>query len=420
MKVIVIGCGLLGVSTAYMLHRCGLQVTVLERASAPARETSFANGGLLVPSMAEPWNAPGVLGQLSRSWLGRQGALLVRPSAVPGLVGWGVTFLRQSTEALWRANTLKNVRLALYSQRVLTDLRGDLNLQFDYRDSGALKVFRNERALERAWIQATWLQHHGGVPASLLTACECVSMEPALSSVGSDVVGGIYFPLDAIGDAQGFCQTLADHLNSTGVDLQFSTCVKGWKQSGGRITSVETDKGSFFADAFVLAAANSSRQLARMLGFDLPIRPAKGYSLTLANDNSPANPRLPVIDDATHAVVVPLKRGLRVAGVAEFAGMDLTIPESRIRYLQELLQSVFPELARDEVMSHAVSWTGLRPMSADGVPVLGPTPIENLYINTGHGHLGWTMACGSGQLLADLITGQGSALNVSEYHLERF
>jgi len=420
MKVIVIGCGLLGVSTAYMLHRRGLQVTVLERASAAARETSFANGGLLVPSMAEPWNAPGILGQLSRSLLGKHDALLVNPAAIPGLVGWGLKFLCQSTEALWQANTLKNVRMALYSRRVLADLRADLNLPFDYRESGSLKVFRDDRALEHAWTQASWLQRHGDVPASLLTARESISLEPALSGVSSHVVGGIYYPLDAVSDARGFCEALVEHLSSTDVKFGFSTTVTGWKQSGGRITGVETDKGPLLADAFVLAAANSSRGLTNMLGFDLPIRPAKGYSLTLSSDNPPASPQLPIVDDATHAVVVPLKRGLRVAGVAEFTGMDLSIPEARTRYLQGLLRSVFPEFARPEVLNHAEAWTGLRPMSADGVPIVGPTPIENLYLNTGHGHLGWTLAAGSAQALADSITGTRPGLELSEYTLARF
>ena len=420
MKVIVIGCGLLGISTAFMLRKRGCAVTVLERASAPAQETSYANGGLLVPSMAEPWNAPGVLRQLLRSWLGNNEALRVHPSALPGLMGWGAKFFHESSEARWRANTLKNVRLAMYSQRVLETVRTEINLKFDYRACGALKVFRDERTLERAWRQAKWLELNGGIPSSRLTGRESVSMEPALVNVASNIEGGIYYPLDAVADARGYCEALAEFLKSTDADLQFGARVLDLKLSGGRITSVVTDKGTFFADSFVLAAANSSRELTRKLGFDLPIRPAKGYSLTLEETNSPSIPKLPIIDDATHAVVVPLRRGLRVAGVAEFAGMDLAIPAERIAYLQRLLGSVFPEFARDEVLSRGETWTGLRAMSADGVPILGPTQIENLFLNTGHGHLGWTMAAGSGQAVADLIAGDRPTVDLADYHLARF
>ncbi len=415
MRVIVIGSGLMGLSTAYFLMRKGIEVTVVDRAAGPARETSFANGSLLTSSMADPWNAPGAFGQLVRS-IGRSDSpLLLRLSAVPSMLGWGMQFLRESNPQRYDCNTLKNVRLALYSHGVLKEMQREVDVSCDYSPSGALRAFRDTGALQNAIRRAQWLQPHG-IPSEVLDPQEMVALEPALADIREHLVGGIHYPNDAVGNARTYCEKLATALRNGGAEVSYNTPVAGLKQQGAKIEAAITANGPLSADAFVLAAAHAGRALAQSVGFDLPIRPVKGYSITLSRDTLQNGPRMPVIDDTLHAAVVPVGRILRVAGTAEFAGVNLDIPPARIDNLRRLLSDIFPSAQGGEDVS---PWTGLRPVSADGVPILSGTPIENLYVNTGHGHLGWTLAAGSGKAVADLITGRTPAINMADYALDR-
>jgi len=418
MRVVVVGSGLLGLSTAYFLVRKGIQVAIVDRASGPAQETSFANGSLLTASMSDPWNTPGVLGQISRS-IGRPDApLLVRAKALPSLLGWGMAFLRESSQERYDSNTLKNVRLALYSRSALKELQAEANIPCDYVDSGSLKVFRDAAALQRAYQRAQWLQQHG-IPSKRLDTKETVSLEPALADIRAHIAGGIHYPADSVGNARRFCEGLAAALQNAGAEIRFRTPVLGWQRQGQRIQAAITANGPLAADAFVLAAANSSRELTRSLGFDVPIRPVKGYSITVPRDSLSTVPHMPVIDDALHAAVVPVGPNLRVAGTAEFAGMNRDISPARIENLRRLLRDIYPRANVGTDHSALQPWTGLRPVSADGVPILGTTPVENLYINTGHGHLGWTLAAGSGKAVAELLAGRTPAIDMADYALGR-
>lgn len=417
MKALIIGSGLIGITSAYFLSRRGWEVTVLDRQDGPGRETSFANGSLLTPSMPEPWNAPGswrvLLGSIGRS----DSPLKLRVKALPRLVGWGTQFLRNSSEERYRRNTIKNLKLALHSLEVLGRLRQEIDLQYGSATCGTLRVFRDRAPLERAIVWAEMLKAEG-LTHRRLTGSEVVTMEPALGPIGGQLAGAIHYPVDEIGNAYKFCVGLADHARRAGVDFRFRTPVTGIETRQGKITAVRSGAEEFTADSYIVAAGSYTPLLLKNLGVAVPVRPAKGYSLTFERPSPDTPFRVPVCDDDFHAVVVPLENVIRVAGTAEFTGYDLSLPEARIRNLVKLVRLVLPGWALDP--ARAKSWCGLRPMSVDGVPIIGPTRIGNLWINTGHGPLGWTMAVGSGQLLSDLLTGGSPRVNPDAYALARF
>lgn len=419
MHVVVIGSGLLGVSTAYWLRELGADVTVIDRAPGPGRETSFANGALLTPSMADPWNAPGVLWKLL-GWLGREDSpMLLRARALPGLARWGMRFLRESSEPRFRANTLANVRLAQYSLASLHALSANGSMSFDHGEVGTLKLVRNSASFEAARAMAAWLAEHG-VKSRALDRETTVTLEPALRPIAHELVGSIHFPADEHGDAFRYCESLAALAARRGAAFRYGTTVTALETHGGRIVRVRTSAGEVAADSVVVAAGSYSPQLLASTGIRLPVAPVKGYSISAPVPAGVTAPIIPILDEELHAVAVPLGTRLRLAGTAEFAGHDLSVPAARIENLMRLLSRTYPEIAARVPRERIESWTGLRPMSADGVPIVSRTPIENLYLNTGHGHLGWTMATGSGRALADLVMGRAPAIDLAPYALDRF
>ena len=417
MKVLIIGSGLIGVTSAYFLQRRGHEVTVIERQEGAGREASFANGSLLTPSMPQPWNAPGsarlLLGSLTRS----DGPLQLRLRTLPSLAGWGVTFLRNSNPALFKRNTVSNLRLALFSLNTMKSVRRETLIDYGAASSGTLKVFRNPHALNDALREAKRLLPEG-LAFRQLSRDEAISTEPALAPVAEKLAGAIYYPVDETGDAHQFCVALADHARQLGVDFRFGTTVSALEVDSGRVTAVVTAKERLVADHYVAAAGSYSTPLLRPLGIRLPVRPAKGYSVTFNSRESNVALKIPIVDDDMHAAVVPIGDAVRIAGTAEFAGFDLSLRAERVRNLINLAQSILPRAVLDPATAKA--WCGLRPMSADGVPIVGLAPITNLWVNTGHGHLGWTMAAGSAQLLADLMCGTSPSIDPAPFAFSRF
>ncbi len=400
MRVVVIGAGLAGVSVAYYLHKAGAEVTVLERQPAPARETSHANGAMITPSLADPWNSPGVLGTLLKN-LGRSdAAMLLRLTEIPRLARWGISFLRHSSRDRFEASYLANAHLARHSQVLLTELLAETGIDIELAAGGIVKAFEDEDALQNAITVAHWLKQ-AGVAHSALTVEELLRLEPSLAPGAERLVGAIHFPDDLVGNARLYCEQLSAWLADRGVAFLFSEQVTGFDVEAGSIRSVRSARGAHAGDAFVLAAGSYSKWLARQLKLRLPVAPAKGYSITIENPS--VLPVHPIVDDALHAAVVPLGGRLRVAGTAEFAGFDTTPTQARIDNLTRLLLRVFPQLSLADVELNA--WAGLRPMAADGRPLLGQAGPDNLYLNTGHGALGWTHANASGQLVAGLVLG---------------
>jgi D-amino-acid dehydrogenase len=416
-KALIIGSGLIGTTSAYFLARRGWNVTVLDRQEGPGQETSFANGSLLTPSMPEPWNAPGswrvLLASIGRS----DSALKLHLKTLPHLAGWGTAFLRNSSAERYERNTIKNMKLALHSLEVLQRLRQEIDIQYGGATPGTLRVFRDPAPLERAIAWAQRLQPQGLI-FRRLTGSEVLTVEPALKPIAGELAGGIHYPVDEIGNAYKFTVALAEHARRAGVDFQFRTPVTGITTRQGKITAVRSGDRNFTADCYIVAAGSYSPLLLEEVGISVPVRPAKGYSLTFERPPADLPFSVPVSDDDFHAVVVPLENVIRVAGTAEFTGYDLSLPDARIRNLVQLVKQVLPTWGLDP--AKAKPWCGLRPMSVDCVPIVGPTPIGNLWVNTGHGHLGWTLALGSGQLLSDLMTGGSPRVDPGAYALARF
>lgn len=416
MRVLIIGAGLIGVTSAYALRRRGHEVVVIEREAGPGLQTSFANGSLLTPSMPEPWNAPGCWRTLLAS-LGRSDSpMQLRARALPALTHWGLAFLRNSSTVRYQRNVIRNLRLALYSLQVMASIRRDTAIEYGRTARGTLRLFREAAALDRA-LAASPLASEG-LTFRRLSKEQTLELEPALAPAASKFVGSIHYPVDETGDAHRFCRGLAEQARREGVQFRFGTEVLSIEVEAGRVTAIVGAGERFEADKYLVAAASYSTPLLKSVGIDLPVQPVKGYSVTFDHPPQADSLRIPIIDDDFHAVVVPLEGAIRVAGTAEFAGYDRSPNPPRTRNLLKLLQQVLPQLHFD--VAAAKSWCGLRPVSSDGVPIIGPTALSNLAVNTGHGPLGWTMAAGSAELLADLIDGRPPAVDPSSYDLKRF
>jgi D-amino-acid dehydrogenase len=418
MQIGIVGAGLAGLTAAHWLREGGAQVSVFERRSGPGEETSSRNGSLQHPSHAEPWNSPGVLGRLWRNLGNEDAAMLVRLRALPGSMGWGLRFLRESSPRRYFANASANLRLARYSVAQMAHFRA-LGLEYDHRIAGTLVVFREREALGRlrAWAERLAAQ---GLEFQQLEVDAAVAHEPALAAVAATLVGAVHYPGDERGDPRKFCAALAQHLAARGVRQHYGFGVGRIERDGTRVRALVSAAGERHAlDAVVLCAASCSAVLARPLGLELPVRPVKGYSITLPR--ALAAPRVAVTDPALHVGVVPVGDDrVRVAGTAEFCGFDLTIAPRRVANLMRLLERLYPDYARALPAGAAEPWVGLRPMCADGVALIGATKVEGLWLHTGHGQLGWTVCPGSGRVLADLMLARRPDIDPAPYAPARF
>lgn len=419
MKTLIIGGGLLGLSSAQALLEQHVEIELLEARDGVGLETSFANGGLLTSSMPEPWNGPGVHRHLMASLFDPHSAMKLRPHAIPSLFFWGIRFLRNSVTSRYSAAAAANFRLAAYAVGKTGRLRERLGLHYDAAKSGTLKIFRDQHAMQVPKAMAEQLAALG-LRFSELDTDQAIAMEPQLSAIGDSIAGALHFPDDESGDAHLFCRELAREVAKAGGRVYTGISVTRLVVQKGSVVGVETNNGFIGAERVILAAGSHSTALLKKVGVSLPVRPAKGYSVTLALDGIEQRPHIPVIDDALHAAVVPLGNRLRLAGTAEFAGFDYRIHQERIDNLLNLLAVLYPRLAGQVDFGKAQPWTGLRPMSCDGKPFIGATSVAGLYVNTGHGHLGWTMAMGSACLLADLIVGRTPEIDVQPYRADRY
>lgn len=417
MKVLVLGAGVIGATTAYHLAAAGHQVTVLDRQAGAGLETSFANGGQISPCHAEPWANPGVLPKVLK-WLGREDApLLFRWNRWdPDLWAWGLRFLANCTAARAAVNTERTLRVALYSRACLQDLRARLGLDYDQRSLGILHVYRAQADFAQGQ-RAAALMNRFGLDRQVKSVQDCLTIEPALAPVRDQLAGGIFTPGDESGDAHKFTRAMAEHAARLGAVFRWNQDVAALLRDGRRVRAVRTVQGEEIeADAIVLALGSWSPLLARPAGLRLPIVPAKGYSVTLAADG-PAAPVVSVTDDEHKMVYSRLGDRLRAAGTAEMTGHDPSLNQRRWRLIARRAQELFPQ-AGD--FDRVEPWAGLRPVTPDSVPLIGATPLAGLWLNTGHGTLGWTMACGSARLLADLMEGKRPEIDTAGLGLERF
>jgi D-amino-acid dehydrogenase len=417
MRIVVLGAGLIGVASAWFLAEDGHEVIVVDRQPGPARETSFANGGQISTSHAEPWANPAAPLKALK-WLGREDApLLWRLRADPAQWAWGLRFLRECTPARTRANIQAILALALDSRARLVALRHALGLEYEQRERGILHFYTDAAEFEHAIPQAA-LMREFGCERVVKSAAECLAIEPALARSALPIVGGTYTADDESGDAQQFTAGLAGRLAARGVCFRYDTPVAAIEVDAGRVGAVRTVQGErLAADAVVLALGSYTPQLLRPLGIGIPVYPAKGYSITIPLGAENQAPVVSLTDDGAKLVFSRLGQRLRVAGTAEFAGYDTTLNPARIDALRRRTQQLFPDL--DCHAPGVESWAGLRPATPGNVPLIGMTRVRNLFVNTGHGTLGWTLAVGSGRLLADQVADRPAALDPRPYAVDR-
>ena len=406
MKVLILGAGLIGVSSAWYLSRAGFQVTVVDRQAAAGLETSFANGGQISVSHAEPWASPHTPLRALR-WMGQEDAPLLfrlRPDAA--LFDWSWRFLRECTPARTHNNIRDIVTLALYSRKKLGELRQATGIDYEHLERGILHVYTNEKEYAAA-LEAARLMREFGCDRQPVDADQCVRIEPALKDARPLLVGGDFTALDESGDAQTFTRKLAAMCASAGVVFCYDTLVERLEKdaSGMRGVRVKAAGGSAVlqADAYVLACGSYTPLLLRPLGVHLPVYPAKGYSATIPLSAESVAPTVAMTDDSHRIVFSRLGQRLRVAGTAEFNGYNTELNPVRCQMLMRRTLELFPHL---KPQGEPEYWCGLRPATPSNVPIIGRTKVPGLYLNTGHGTLGWTMVCGSGQLLADILAGR--------------
>ena len=416
MHVIVLGAGVVGVTSAWYLAADGHQVTVIDRQPIPARETSFANGGQISVSHAEPWANPGAPLRALK-WMGREDApLLWRWRADPAQWTWGLRFLGQCTAARAKANIRAIVALGLASRGALQALRRELALEYDQLERGILHFYTDADEFDRALPQAALMREYGceRVPK---TASECLAIEPALADSRAPIVGGTYTAGDESGDARRFTEALARHAAARGVEFQHEATVASLLRDARRVSGVRLASGeTLTADAVVVALGSYSPLLLKPMGLDLPVYPAKGYSATLPLPDGVVAPTVSLTDDGSKLVISRLGDRLRVAGTAEFNGYDTTLNAPRCAALRRRIIEIFPSLAAVDGIDY---WAGLRPSTPGNVPVidsLAARGFDGLWLNTGHGTLGWTLACGSARLLADRLAGRDPGLDAAPYH----
>ena len=416
MKVLVLGAGVIGVTIAYELAGAGHEVVVLDRQDGPGRETSFANAGEVSPGYSAPWAGPGVPLKAIK-WLAmHHRPLVIRPHLDGAMLRWCLATLANCTAARYAVNKARMVRLAEYSRDCLRALRAATGIAYDERMRGTLQLFRTQKQFDGSASDIAVLRK-SGVAFELLDRDGCIRHEPALARVRQKFVGGLLLPGDETGDCFKFTERLAGLAAERGVAFRFATPIRANARRGDRIAGVATATETMSADAYVVALGSHSPLLLDPVGVRIPVYPVKGYSITVPIDDAAGAPESTVMDESHKVAVTRLGDRIRVGGTAELAGYTLRLHEARKKTLAHVVDDLFPgggDLGRAEF------WCGLRPMTPDGTPVVGPTPIANLFLATGHGTLGWTMAAGTARVIADVVSGRSAGINLEGLTIARY
>ncbi|AUH00836.1 D-amino acid dehydrogenase small subunit [Prodigiosinella confusarubida] len=415
MKVVILGSGVVGVSSAWYLTQAGHEVTVIDRQPEPAQETSAGNAGQISPGYSAPWAAPGIPIKAIKWLFQRHAPLAIRPDFSTEQLRWMWQMLLNCDTSHYKINKARMVRLAEYSRDCLQVLREKTAIHYEGRQGGTLQLFRTQQQYENAYRDIAVLQD-AGVPYQLLETSELITVEPALAGVSHRLTGGLRLPHDETGDCQLFTKQLAQMAAAAGVTFRFGHTVQYLEVAGQRVAGVQCDGEKITADAYVVACGSYSANLLQQW-FKIPVYPLKGYSLTIPLTDEASAPVSTVLDETYKVAITRFDQRIRVGGMAEISGFDLSLNPKRRETLEMVVRDLYPHCGSIE---QATFWTGLRPMTPDGTPLVGRSPLQNLYLNTGHGTLGWTMACGSGQLLADIISEKTPDIESDDLSFSRY
>jgi len=414
LNVIVIGAGVIGVTTAWYLRQQGVNVAVVEQRAGVAQEASFGNAGVIAPGYVTPWAAPGMPRKVLSYLFAAEAPVLFRPSLNPALWRWVLRWLGECRLERYRENKSRMQRVAFYSRDQLHRLRDQLSIQYE-QSQGYLQLLRAQRDVEMT-APARDLLDAAAVPYRMLEPAECHELEPGLSQ-SAPLAGGILLPEDEAGNCPLFAQALRRAAEDAGVRFRFNTPVDALVVEGGRATGIVARGHRYDADAVVMAAAVGSVPLLSACGIRIPLYPVKGYSATVMLDPLAIGPRRALMDEAYKTAITPFANRIRIAGTAELGSPRLTLRDAALRTLMRVASDWFPGAGR---YSDAQFWVGARPMLPDGAPLLGPTPVDGLFLNLGHGSTGWAMACGSGRVVADVVVGRTPEIPLDGLTLERY
>ena len=415
MRVIVLGSGVIGVTSAYYLAQQGAEVTVLDRQTGPAEETSFGNAGQISPGYSTPWAAPGIPFKAVKWMFQHHAPLAINIDGSMWQLQWMAQMLKNCSADRYAINKERMVRVAEYSRDCLKKLREDIGISYENRSKGTLQVFRNEAQLEAVQRDIEVLKETG-VAFELLDSEGLTRVEPALAQAQDKLVGGLHLPNDETGDCYIFTNSLADKAKEIGVKFQFNSNVEKLIVEGDEIKGVLVNGEVLTADKYVLAFGSYTRNFLKPLDLDLPVYPVKGYSLTVPIIDSAFAPQSTVLDETYKIAITRFDERMRVGGMAELSGFNLNLNEDRRGTLEMVTRDLFP----GGDLENASFWTGLRPMTPDSTPIIGATRFKNLFLNTGHGTLGWTMACGSGKLMSDLVLNKTPEISTEGLSLQRY
>ncbi|EYD50214.1 pyridine nucleotide-disulfide oxidoreductase family protein [Acinetobacter baumannii 25493_4] len=415
MRVIVLGSGVIGVASAYYLARQGAEVTVLDRQSGPAEETSFGNAGQISPGYSTPWAAPGIPFKAVKWMFQHNAPLAINLDGSMWQLQWMAQMLKNCNPQSYAVNKERMMRVAEYSRDCLRELRKDTGIHYENRAKGTLQLFRKEAQMEAVQRDISVLEECG-VSYELLNGNELGRVEPALANAQDKLVGGLHLPNDETGDCYLFTNALAQIAKELGVNFQFNQNVEKLIVEGDQIKGVQVNGKVLTADRYVLAFGSYSRDFLKPLDLQLPVYPVKGYSLTIPIVDPAFAPQSTVLDETYKIAITRFDQRIRVGGMAELSGFNLGLNEDRRATLQMVTQDLFP----GGDMAQASFWTGLRPMTPDSTPIICATRFKNLFLNTGHGTLGWTMACGSGKLISDIVLNHKTDISTDGLSIQRY
>jgi D-amino-acid dehydrogenase len=416
MRVVVLGAGIIGVTTAYYLARLGAEVEVLDRQRGPGLETSFANAGELSYGMTSPWAAPGIPWKAVKWMFMKHRPLFIRPSLSPTMWRWCAQMLANCNAAAYARNKSRMVRVSNYSRDSLTELMNELPIDFEQRELGTLQLFRKQKQVDASKADQEILAKYDS-PFEVLDRDGCIAVEPGLVHVADKFVGGLRLLADRTGDCRMFTQALADKATQMGVKFRYQVNIRSVAMDNQHIVGIDTSNGRVSGDRYVCSMGPYAPILLKTIGIRIPVYPIKGYSITLPITDPEAAPRSTIMDETYKVAVTRLGNRIRVAGQAVIAGYNHKLGRDATESVRHVVSDLFP---RGGDVSKAEGWTGLRPMTPDGTPVIGPTRYDNLFLNTGHGTLGWTMACGSARIVADIVMEHEPGVDIEGLTIARY